>query len=118
MGAPDDPWWPEAHHQQAESMVGKTFITLDELQDHAFCVRPELCERAAAFVHEAWQRCEQELVPGAFAGAARQSCHCAATDTCAHANVAAAGLAQAWVALQLERTCAGRHTAMVAWFLT
>ena len=57
LGAADDPWWPQEHHERAQDILQPELITFDPDQMHAFCTNPALCDRAAAFV----ARCCRQL---------------------------------------------------------
>lgn len=55
LAAPDDAWWPQAHHTRACTLLPPDLIELQPHQTHAFCTHPARCETAAATC-ERWIR--------------------------------------------------------------
>lgn len=46
LGGPNDAWWPQAHHSQAQKILGKCNTELHPEQQHAFCTSPRCCALA------------------------------------------------------------------------
>eukprot|EP00892_Ulva_mutabilis_P001939 jgi/Ulvmu1/11746/UM008_0159.1 len=55
LAAPDDAWWPQAHHARACNLLPQHLIELQPQQDHAFCTQPER-SKGAAVACERWIR--------------------------------------------------------------
>ena len=55
LGGPKDAWWPQAHHSEAQRILGKGNTELQPEQQHAFCTSPRCCALATQ-VSERWIR--------------------------------------------------------------